>query len=123
MIRRTTRSTRTYSLFPYPPLFRSGDHRPFDGRARRAHPRAAHPRPLPLGFGLLADRRADAVPVGRKGASRLSRRGSAGMGRLRRLRVDRSEEHTSELQSLMRISSAVFCLKKKTRTQLTDARS
>src|SRR3546814_9544015 len=32
----------------------------------------------------------------------------------RELRVDRSEEHTSELQSLMRISSAVFCLKKKT---------
>src|SRR3546814_2692675 len=35
------------------------------------------------------------------------------------IRTDRSEEHTSELQSLMRISYAVFCLKKKTRTQYT----
>src|SRR3546814_5729027 len=35
-------------------------------------------------------------------------------------RFDRSEEHTSELQSLMRISYAVFCLKKKTKTKTTQ---
>src|SRR3546814_3330743 len=39
-----------------------------------------------------------------------------------RLNGIRSEEHTSELQSLMRISYAVFCLKKKTTTQLTNTR-
>src|SRR3546814_6653655 len=38
-------------------------------------------------------------------------------------RMGRSEEHTSELQSLMRISYAVFCLKKKKKTQQTEARS
>src|SRR3546814_2317329 len=45
-----------------------------------------------------------------------SRRSGAGAGRrlVRRQRAPRSEEHTSELQSLMRISYAVFCLKKKT---------
>src|SRR3546814_7615332 len=39
--------------------------------------------------------------------------GAAEIGRIARDGVDRSEEHTSELQSLMRISYAVFCLKKK----------
>src|SRR3546814_3555392 len=38
---------------------------------------------------------------------------------LERIKVVRSEEHTSELQSLMRISYAVFCLKKKTHTEMT----
>src|SRR3546814_9897827 len=42
--------------------------------------------------------------------------------RLRRLLGQRSEEHTSELQSLMRISYAVFCLKKKTNNQTTAIR-
>src|SRR3546814_2849792 len=40
-----------------------------------------------------------------------------GLGRLRRAAGPRSEEHTSELQSLMRISYAVFCLKKKNKTK------
>src|SRR3546814_9703664 len=48
----------------------------------------------------------------RRRCRRLRRRGSFRRGRLRRCR-GRSEEHTSELQSLMRISYAVFCLKKK----------
>src|SRR3546814_10704817 len=39
------------------------------------------------------------------------------------LQADRSEEHTSELQSLMRISYAVFCLKKKKKKEITDIRS
>src|SRR3546814_4983350 len=87
MIRRPPRSTRTDTLFPYTTLFRS-----------------AHP------------------------AGHLVRQAAAGRFRRvlllqdERLRIDhaagradsgRSEEHTSELQSLMRISYAVFCLKKK----------
>src|SRR3546814_3300524 len=109
MIRLPPRSTRTATLFPYTPLFRSvvapclglsvilfwppmdvdmlvvvafaGD---LDRLARRALPalRALH------GIGLHRER-------------------------LGELGVGRSEEHTSELQSLMRISYAVFCLKKK----------
>src|SRR3546814_10290127 len=87
MIRRPPRSTRTDTLFPYTTLFRSrgsGDH----GGDQVAG-----------GPGRRADR---GGPEGRA---------------LRdfRLRLaSRSEEHTSELQSLMRISYAVFCLKKKT---------
>src|SRR3546814_9640319 len=58
-----------------------------------------------------------AKPAGAKGTyiQRVSVSSTMGPG----VKVDRSEEHTSELQSLMRISSAVFCLKKKTNTQLT----
>src|SRR3546814_7509442 len=66
---------------------------------------------------LARDRRGDAEPVetaaadtgGRHHALRLRQRDP----RFRRRRASRSEEHTSELQSLMRISYAVFCLKKK----------
>src|SRR3546814_5663471 len=92
MIRRPPRSTRTDTLFPYTTLFRSRapeESGRTPGPLRRdagAHPR--HPR---LGEALLPE---GARPV------RLER----GL---------RSEEHTSELQSLMRISYAVFCLKKK----------
>src|SRR3546814_10828105 len=89
MIRRPPRSTRTDTLFPYTTLFRS--------RATAAPSRAS--------------RRAMAAPMPREPpvtrAVRPARGREAGMGRLR------SEEHTSELQSLMRISYAVFCLKKK----------
>src|SRR3546814_10667588 len=53
---------------------------------------------------------------GRRTRHQLSRRGDAEAGEAARRRAGlRSEEHTSELQSLMRISYAVFCLKKKTR--------
>src|SRR3546814_3403466 len=51
---------------------------------------------------------------------RLSRRGSGGISRRGGREVERSEEHTSELQSLMRISYAVFCLKKKKTTENTS---
>src|SRR3546814_6458680 len=54
-----------------------------------------------------------AVPFGGQ-ALQLDRRGEAGKRRGGKRPADRSEEHTSELQSLMRISYAVFCLKKKT---------
>src|SRR3546814_7379601 len=89
MIRRPPRSTRTDTLFPYTTLFRSA------GR-RRGTGQAAH------GLGGAGDRLCKLQP--RELRARCE---AAGRGRLR------SEEHTSELQSLMRISYAVFCLKKK----------
>src|SRR3546814_8228812 len=94
MIRRPPRSTRTDTLFPYTTLFRSSLGNPYlivsgDG----AQPPAASPA--------------------------WTQHPPFASGRRRRFRpaagsTVRSEEHTSELQSLMRISYAVFCLKKKT---------
>src|SRR3546814_4548409 len=84
MIRRPPRSTRTDTLFPYTTLFRS----------------------LALGHSDRGDRRM-AEHRGRDAVVIDSRRQISKDG------VGRSEEHTSELQSLMRISYAVFCLKKK----------
>src|SRR3546814_7628548 len=101
MIRRPPRSTRTDTLFPYTTLFRSqcssrSDHfdrarlagvaRPRRGAQGYRHSRGVRARPA------VKSRRCAACPPSR----------------------ERSEEHTSELQSLMRISYAVFCLKKKT---------
>src|SRR3546814_9706549 len=90
MIRRPPRSTRTDTLFPYTTLFRS---RVLDDAGRGDDGRdigdAAH---RLVGADHAADA-LDAVDAVLEG--------------------DRSEEHTSELQSLMRISYAVFCLKKK----------
>src|SRR3546814_8961227 len=93
MIRRPPRSTRTDTLFPYTTLFRSA----CDLRA--GHRLHFFDRIVGLPTREIAARAID--PFGR--ARRL------GSGRAK----DRSEEHTSELQSLMRISYAVFCLKKK----------
>src|SRR3546814_5978700 len=100
MIRRPPRSTRTDTLFPYTTLFRSAEHRRFaaigipivDDPARivRIDRRIVHAvDPAAVTAMPAADAEADLVLH------------------------DRSEEHTSELQSLMRISYAVFCLKKK----------
>src|SRR3546814_5223838 len=94
MIRRPPRSTRTDTLFPYPTLFRS---RP---QARRHGPRPP------------------VAPFGRTGHGRRVEPYIEDVGTARGLincPASRSEEHTSELQSLMRISYAVFCLKKKTK--------
>src|SRR3546814_10057303 len=93
MIRRPPRSTRTDTLFPYTTLVRSPGQAEAVGRAgvvvlaHRAH--------------LLPDR----LPQPAGGDAQLD----VGV-----LELPRSEEHTSELQSLMRISYAVFCLKKHT---------
>src|SRR3546814_9121938 len=98
MIRRPPRSTRTDTLFPYTTLFRSG-------RCRSGRWGAARSLSVTVAFG--PDR---AVSVSR----RLIDIGPAcecGAGIF--FIEPRSEEHTSELQSLMRISYAVFCLKKK----------
>src|SRR3546814_1798811 len=90
MIRRPPRSTRTDTLFPYTTLFRS-----------------TVPRCRPL------QRRGLAFAVA--GRCRQGRTGIDDRDSVRRPKIGgaRSEEHTSELQSLMRISYAVFCLKKK----------
>src|SRR3546814_5460754 len=93
MVRRPPRSTRTDTLFPYTTLFRSlsgSAGRQPDQRPHRK-PAQGDPRPAPH---TAADRKRGERPRGRD-------------------RAARSEEHTSELQSLMRISYAVFCLKKK----------
>src|SRR3546814_5779906 len=118
MIRRPPGATRTDTLFPYTTLFRA---RPGDfaaGRpaaAGRGHrpARLARPRLRDAG-GLVAVRRRPAARAERAAPRRAVGRAVAGR-RLRRGRdgLRRSEEHTSELQSLMRISYAVFCLKKK----------
>src|SRR3546814_4541517 len=116
MIRRPPRSTRTDTLVPYTTLFHlpiSGAHggtrraapysfRPDDYAARRASDTACST----VGSGGLC--------VGRGNGGDWSRSGNGLHGRDRnRDRPARSEEHTSELQSLMRTSYAVFCLKKK----------
>src|SRR3546814_5262889 len=104
MIRRPPRSTRTDTLFPSTTLFRSADG---DPRARHGRVRA-HDRQLQ---GRAGRERGYAPPAGRTGEGALML-GTTFVLALRSIR--RSEEHTSELQSLMRISYAVFCLKKKT---------
>src|SRR3546814_7945176 len=83
MIRRPPRSTRTYTLFPYTTLFRS-----YAGKA---------PAVSRCPFSLSSDLVAGFWLINAKSLDEA---------------IDRSEEHTSELQSLMRISYAVFCLKK-----------
>src|SRR3546814_4092665 len=110
MIRRPPRSKRTDTLFPYTTLFRS---RPeyFEGR------------PGLVCFGSTCDkwpRTAHFAAVGTiRPCGGYVRRRSTAMHAQRNTRAQqkppqpRSEEHTSELQSLMRISYAVFCLKKK----------
>src|SRR3546814_5860642 len=108
MIRRPARSTRTDALFPYTTLFRSADPvaeaweqirgglrrdcgaRAFDGWLRPIALGGFDPACGTVRFELPSQFMADSV--------------------------QRSEEHTSELQSLMRISYAVFCLKKKKTT-------
>src|SRR3546814_9506522 len=86
MIRRPPRSTRTDTLFPYTTLFRSSVNPAI--QSQRVDCSSGSQSPIDAGLGVAAS-----------ATQRCSR--------------TRSEEHTSELQSLMRISYAVFCLKKK----------
>src|SRR3546814_7384230 len=108
MIRRPPRTTRTDTLFPYTTLFLSSP-----GRASRPPRRRAPPRPTPAAPRRQALHKIASftLPVVSLLALR-SRPGSWGSAQ-RAQGGFRSEEHTSELQSLMRISYAVFCLKKK----------
>src|SRR3546814_9676335 len=107
MIRRPPRSTRTDTLFPYTTLFRSA-RREQAAKGRRGHLRRSaidsRQRRADAGADLLKRRIAD------RAHSAACRKGSSPRSSPA---LSRSEEHTSELQSLMRISYAVFCLKKK----------
>src|SRR3546814_10853385 len=98
MIRRPPRSTRTDTLFPYTTLFRS-------------HPGFDSP-PLGVVLDSPADVKKHAIRIKMLAVTTdvMPLGNETGMTGAER---DRSEEHTSELQSLMRISYAVFCLKKK----------
>src|SRR3546814_3942683 len=101
MIRRPPRSTRTDTLFPYTTLFRSAAVARLEGFHQLA---AMREQPV-----LHVDPR-----QGRRQLAQIARRCAHKAAEL----AERSEEHTSELQSLMRISYAVFCLKKKKRLLL-----
>src|SRR3546814_2081401 len=101
MIRRPPRSTRTDTLFPYTTLFRS--------------------RPAGAAFPRRVSRGIEAGALSCHAAAMTNPSGSFSFdivvfGATGDLSLRRSEEHTSELQSLMRISYAVFCLKKKNTT-------
>src|SRR3546814_16794634 len=87
MLRRPPRSTRTDTLFPYTTLFRSA-----------------------IRSSVVCARSAGNLCA-------IAQRGALATCPSRAYQSSRSEEHTSELQSLMRISYAVFCLKKKKRKQ------
>src|SRR3546814_4682600 len=112
MRRRPPRSTRTATPFPYTTLFRSDG-----GRARAARDPAGGQRGAEA---LRGAARPEALRAYRRSLAADPRGGgdlSRHRGRLRPARRSRSEEHTSELQSLMRNSYAVFCLKKKKNKQ------
>src|SRR3546814_7649926 len=112
MIRRPPRSTRTDTLFPYTTLFRS---------------LPTQDKGFPMGRGPSIEGRKNASDARRgkiftkiiREISVAARKGGAEPANNPGLRTaidKRSEEHTSELQSLMRISYAVFCLKKQNTT-------
>src|SRR3546814_7350648 len=103
MIRLPPRSTRTDTLFPYTTLFRSAQ-------------------PCEEGLALRGDRRQRfLLESDRHQCPFLDERTVQARRRTVGQDVPRSEEHTSELQSLMRISYAVFCLKKKITKEVTEA--
>src|SRR3546814_3021648 len=109
MIRRPPRCTRTYTLFPYTSLFRS--HGILHLR-QRDHA-AGEIGDLVLAAGELGELRPGGHFEPGLGAENLERRPALFAVTLEIDVIDRSEEHTYELQSLMRISYAVFCLTKK----------
>src|SRR3546814_16502102 len=125
MIRRPPRSTRTDTLVPYTTLFRSGARLGVQeadcGRIDlQDDVRSVVPTQVAVRHGLPPPRLPAPVscrkPIAPVGSRR--RRGTCPPAPLRLTGprpAGRSEEHTSELQSLMRISYAVFCLKKNTR--------
>src|SRR3546814_9901684 len=105
MIRLPPRSTRTDTLFPYTTIFRS--HHSRDDRELRAARAVDEVAPARHRlYDLDRDRRGRRFPRRRLHPRRTGERDAD----RRRAADRRSEEHTSELQSLMRISYAVFCL-------------
>src|SRR3546814_5876538 len=108
MIRRPPRSTRTDTHFPYTTLFRSTPRRLTSYCSRGVSPRFSQTK-------LLPETSLDCTsPADSSGSTCASRTAAS-----RAFSTLRSEEHTSELQSLMRISYAVFCLKKKKNLNIT----
>src|SRR3546814_4286752 len=122
MIRRPPRSTRTDTLFPYTTLFRSQGGRSIQrqaaGDGKRANAIAAWRKRT----AKEDDVAADGAGAAQRCCANARHSGGCRLVAVHQQRagVDsgaaRSEEHTSELQSLMRHSYAVFCLKKKTNT-------
>src|SRR3546814_8422443 len=123
MIRRPPRSTRTDTLFPYTTLFRSHT---IDG----IFDRILDGQDVALAVVELLERRVERRRLARSGRAgdeddaigfgeRLAQYAVGFARQAEDVEVDRSEEHTSELQSLMRSSYAVFCLKKKKNTDNT----
>src|SRR3546814_9020167 len=120
MILPTPSSTRTYPLFPYTTLVRSAPVSPHPLAARRRRFRPAPRAAVAVGHARTRLARAApghppraagaALPAGHAGDPHRRHAPQRGV-------AVRSEEHTSELQSLMRISYAVFCLKKKKNNQ------
>src|SRR3546814_2060998 len=114
MYRRPPGATRTDTLFPYTTLFRSGHGAAIDTTTAAGK----------LVFGIFAalaeferELIAERTVAGLASARARGRKGGRPFKMTAaklRLAMARSEEHTSELQSLMRISYAVFCLKKQT---------
>src|SRR3546814_1885711 len=98
MIRRPPRSTRTDTLFPYTTLFRS----------------------LLSHLALLGEGRRPAAVRQEAGVTPATPTALGDQEAVARVHEIRSEEHTSELQSLMRSSYAVFCLKKKNTEQHSE---
>src|SRR3546814_3089525 len=127
MIRRPPRSTRTDTLFPYTTLFRSSAAPLQDTQAGHLRGRSASQcfgqgaetgtaRKVRLTCFRVLKRQHEVDPLLVAGGAWTSSRGSASSARSALVAiayVQRSEEHTSELQSLMRMSNAVFCLKNK----------
>src|SRR3546814_13900953 len=116
MIRRPPRSTRTDTLFPYTTLFRSDGEGSESGDESDADEESDVPEPPKQPISRPGD-------VWQLGSHRLICGDASDPSVITTLMQGeqaslRSEEHTSELQSLMRISYAVFCLKKNTRSTL-----
>src|SRR3546814_2460788 len=108
MIRRPPRCTRTDTLCPYTTLFRS--------QLARRRVIAEIQRPVLPHHRVDRPHAGDVVAPPRRAAGDGHHQKPGGTQPLQRPIGGRSEEHTSELQSLMRISYAVFCLKKKKTT-------
>src|SRR3546814_7440030 len=119
MMRRPPRSTLTDTLVPYPTLFRSparlavGRPRPAHRRQRGVLPGRHHGLGAAALAGALRHRRRHPECRRRWPGGQAVSQTMIAVENVSKAFGGRSEEHTSELQSLMRISSAVFCLKKK----------
>src|SRR3546814_8725222 len=105
MLRRPPRSTRTDTLFPYTTLFRSA----WGWRI------GFWLSVVIVGIGYYVRTQVSDSPIFTAAKEKIEKDANAGYGLIEVFK--RSEEHTSELQSLMRISYAVFCLKKKNKIQ------